>query len=235
MHLHSDTDTYFGEARKFGGKTPQRHHRREVEGYDGGNHSDRASHLFNNNTSVPSSKTTSCDGLSQNSAPQRKTGLSMFITIIHYFYLLEWPQQWGGIHRYSMFLEKPVSATVPISTPHGTKRPWQPPRFGQPADPASPWQRRPSPGLATRSQIRSRAKWNKTGYRNKNNKIKSKWNKSIRARRNMVRYCSCSNSKGTNRNRMSCVLKFSALRSDSSLNDRLASKYWPIWRLVFWC
>ena len=155
MHLHSDTDTYFGGgSQKFGGKTPQRHHRREVEGYDGGNHSDRASHLFNNNTSVPSSKKTSCDGLSQNSAPQRKTGLSMFITIIHYFYLLEWPQVWGGIHRYSMFLEKPVSAsaTVPISTPHGTKRPWQPPRFGQPADPASPWQRRPSPGLA-RSQI----------------------------------------------------------------------------------
>lgn len=100
MHLHSDTDTYFGGgSQKFGGKTPQRHHRREVEGYDGGNHSDRASHLFNNNTSVPSSKKTGCDGLSQNSAPQRKTGLSMFITIIHYFYLLEWPQQWGAIHR----------------------------------------------------------------------------------------------------------------------------------------
>ena len=234
MHLHSDTDTYFGEARN----SVARLHSGTIAGKLKGTM--EATTPTGRRTSLTTTllshqakqqAVTVCLKI----AHQRKTGLSMFITIIHYFYLLEWPQQWGGIHRYSMFLEKPVSATVPISTPHGTKRPWQPPRFGQPADPASPWQRRPSPGLATRSQIRSRAKWNKTGYRNKNNKMKSKWNKSIRARRNMVRYCSCSNSKGTNRNRMSCVLKFSALRSDSSLNDRLASKYWPIWRLVFWC
>ena len=168
----------------------------------------------------------------------------MFITIIHYFYLLEWPQQWGAIHR---------SIGIPCFWRNPSQQRCQFPRLMAPNAPgnlqdSASQQIRQARGKGDRLQAwrrdhryhryeveQNETKLDTEWYRNKMIQNETNHSKSIRARRNMVRYCSCSNSKGTNRNRMSCVLEFSALRSDSSLNDRLASKYWPIWRLAFWC
>ena len=88
---------------------------------------------------------TSCDG-SENSVPQRKADLSMFITLFTistYNILLQSNGQKSGA-----FFREPRLNGAKVSTPRGTKRPWQPPRFDPPTDPANPWQRRPSRGLA---------------------------------------------------------------------------------------